>query len=261
MERLAPALRASSARVMELVRSAPDVGIVVPASPEWNVLQTIGHLVNVTPRFAAGPEGAGTWADEPPELARINDDELSSLGELRLPELLVAFEDAVEDVIRRVGGLGEGSRAYRYHGGTSVLADRALGILLAEYLIHGGDVADALHERFPIPREEAVLAIDGVAPIAEGWVDHDAAEGHSATYEIRIREGGTYTLRFDDGNLDAQDGPSAEADCRISADPAAFLLVNYRRRSPWRFVPTGGLVAWGRKPWLGLSLAGRFHRP
>jgi uncharacterized protein (TIGR03083 family) len=261
MDRLAPALRASSGRVIELVRSAPDVGLTVPASPEWNVLQTVGHLVNVTPRFAAGPEGAGTWADEPPELAGINDEDLSTLGELRFPELLVAFEDAVEDVIRRVGRFGDDPPAYRYHGGTTVLADRALGILLAEYLIHGGDIARALRQRFPIPREEAALAIDGVAPIAEGWVDREASRGHSATYEIRIRGGGTYTLRFDDGDLEVEDGPTVTADCRISADPVAFLLVNYRRRSPWRFVPTAGLFAWGRKPWLGLGLAGRFHRP
>jgi uncharacterized protein (TIGR03083 family) len=261
MDRLAPALRASSARVIELVRSAPDVHVTVPASPAWNVLRTVGHLVNVTPRFAAGPEGAGTWADGPPELAGINDDELSKLGELRLPDLLVAFEDAVEDVIRRVGRLGDEPSAYRYHGGTNVVADRALGILLAEFLIHGGDIAEALRERFPIRREEASLAIDGVAPIAAGWVDHDAARGHTATYEIRIRGGGTYILRFDDGALEVRDGPAADADCRISADPVAFLLVNYRRRSPWRFVPTGGLLAWGRRPWLGLSLAGRFHRP
>jgi uncharacterized protein (TIGR03083 family) len=261
MNRLAPALRASSERLIDLVRSAPDVAVPVPASPRWNVLQTIGHLVNVTPRFASGPEGAGTWADEPLDLAGINDDELSGLGELRLPDLLVALSDAVEDVIRRVGRFGDDPRPYRYHGGTTVLADRALGILLAEYLIHGGDIARALRRRFPIPREEAVVAIDGVVPIATGWVDAGAARGHTATYEIRIRDGGTYTLRFRDGVLEARDGPAPDAECRISADPSAFLLVNYRRRSPWRFIPTGGLIAWGRRPWLGFSLARRFHRP
>ena len=103
MDRLAPALRASSARVIELVRSTPDIDVTVPASPRWNVLQTLRHLVNVTPRFVAGPQGGGTWADEPPALAGINDDELSGLGELRLPDLIVEFQDAVEDVIRRVG--------------------------------------------------------------------------------------------------------------------------------------------------------------
>jgi SCP-2 sterol transfer family len=247
--------------VVDLVRSAPDVDVTVPATPAWTVPQALGHLVNVTIRFGVGPEGGGTWADEPPDLAAINERELSALGGLDVGDLDGQLHDAVEDVIGRVEGYGLEVPTYRYHGGAIVVADRALGILLGEFLIHGMDIAAALRRPFPIPRGEAGLAIDGVVPIATGWVDPVAARGHTATYEIRIREGSAYTLAFRDGTLDARDGRADRADCRISADPAAFLPVLYRRRSPWRYVPTGGLVAWGRRPWLGLRLAGRFHRP
>jgi uncharacterized protein (TIGR03083 family) len=260
-ERLAPALRASSHRVIDLVGSTSDVAVTVPATPRWTVLQTLAHLVTVTPRFAAGPEGAGTWADEPPDLAGINDRELSALGELAVADLQVRLHDAVEDVIRRVGRFGNEAPTYRYHGGAIVEADRALGILLGEFLIHGADIAAAVRRPFPVPEDEAALAIDGVVRIASGWVDPIAARGHTATYEIRIRGGGTYVLAFRDGALEVRDGSAARADCRISANPAAFLPVLYRRRSPWRYVPTGGLVAWGRRPWLGPRLAGRFQRP
>lgn len=247
--------------MIDLVGSTPDVAVTVPATPRWNVLQTLGHLVTVTPRFAAGPEGAGTWADEPPGLAGINERELSALGELSVADLQVRLRDAVEDVIRRVERFGADAPTYRYHGGAVVSADRALGILLGEYLIHGADIAAAVHRPFPIPRDEAALAIDGAVPIASGWVDPVAARGHTAIYEIRIRGGGTYTIAFRNGSFEARDGATAHADCRISANPAAFLPVLYRRRSPWRYVPTGGLVAWGRRPWLGPGLAGRFQRP
>ena len=43
-------------------------------------------------------------------------------------------------------------------------------------------------------------------------------------------------------------------DCHVSADPVALLLVSYGRRSQWVPVLTGKLLAWGRKPWLGLRL-------
>jgi hypothetical protein len=47
----------------------------------------------------------------------------------------------------------------------------------------------------------------------------------------------------------------------ISADPAALLLVLYKRRSQWPAIARGKLLAWGRRPWLAFSLAGRFHQP
>ena len=259
MDRLAPALRASSARVIELVRSTPDIDVTVPASPRWTVLQTFGHLVNVTPRFVAGPQGGGTWADEPPALAGINDDELSGLGELWLPDLIVEFQDAVEDVIRRVGRFGDEPPAYRYHGGTTVRADRALGILLAEYLIHGGDIARALHERFPIPREEAALAIDGVAPIAAGWVD--ARHGARAHGDLRDPDPrrGTYTLRFDDGALEVRGRAGRRRrlpDLRGSRRASSWS--NYRRgsgafvrRTPWRPQPRPAVPS--PVAWFGIS--------
>ena len=47
----------------------------------------------------------------------------------------------------------------------------------------------------------------------------------------------------------------------ISADPVALLFVVYKRRSQWPAIFTGQLVAWGRRPWLAFSFAGRFCRP
>ena len=49
-----------------------------------------------------------------------------------------------------------------------------------------------------------------------------------------------------------RDGESV--DCHVSADPVALLLVAYGRRSQWVPILTGRLVAWGRKPWLGVRL-------
>jgi hypothetical protein len=56
----------------------------------------------------------------------------------------------------------------------------------------------------------------------------------------------------------ADPGP---VDVHVSADPAALLLVVYRRQSQWRHLAGGRLLAWGRRPWLALTLVGRFHNP
>jgi hypothetical protein len=54
---------------------------------------------------------------------------------------------------------------------------------------------------------------------------------------------------------------TAPADCHVSADLVALLLVAYGRRSQWIPILTGKLVAWGRKPWLGPRLTGNLVTP
>jgi hypothetical protein len=50
-------------------------------------------------------------------------------------------------------------------------------------------------------------------------------------------------------------------DVVISADPAAFILVVYKRRGQWPAILSGKLAAWGRKPWLAFGFAGLFAQP
>lgn len=45
------------------------------------------------------------------------------------------------------------------------------------------------------------------------------------------------------------------------ADPVDLMLVIYGRTSQWGPIARGRLLAWGRKPWLGLSFQSRFFNP
>jgi hypothetical protein len=47
----------------------------------------------------------------------------------------------------------------------------------------------------------------------------------------------------------------------VSADPVTYLLVGYGRRSPWPAIARGGILAWGRMPWLALRFASLFAQP
>jgi hypothetical protein len=51
------------------------------------------------------------------------------------------------------------------------------------------------------------------------------------------------------------------ADCYLSADPWAVLLVLYGRSGPLKPGLTGRIVAWGRRPWLALTLPTLFRKP
>ncbi|MHB8466806.1 MAG: hypothetical protein ACYDH6_11990 [Acidimicrobiales bacterium] len=58
-----------------------------------------------------------------------------------------------------------------------------------------------------------------------------------------------------DGVLTAVEGRPRHADCRMSVEPVAYLLAAYGRVPVWRPAIRGRLLAYGRRPWLGLKLA------
>jgi hypothetical protein len=142
-----------------------------------------------------------------------------------------------------------------------VRAEEALGIQLGELLIHGHDVATALGRPWPIDPGDAALVIEGDNRVLPGWVRPDRARGLTAGFEIRLRGQGTHVWSFRDGRLAVNPGEPGHIDAHVSADPAAFLLVMYRRESLWRQVAAERLLAWGRRPWLAVTLPDRFHKP
>jgi hypothetical protein len=94
------------------------------------------------------------------------------------------------------------------------------------------------------------------------FVNADKAAGLQATYQVRLRGGGRINWIFDDGSLTVEEPPSTRpVDCHISADPAAFFMVFWERQSQWNAIAKGQLLAWGRKPWLGLKFRSLMRNP
>lgn len=50
-------------------------------------------------------------------------------------------------------------------------------------------------------------------------------------------------------------------DCHLWADPVDLILVIYGRISHWGPIARSRLLAWGRKPWLGLTFRNLFFNP
>ncbi|MGH3770942.1 MAG: hypothetical protein ACRDRW_06040 [Pseudonocardiaceae bacterium] len=56
--------------------------------------------------------------------------------------------------------------------------------------------------------------------------------------------------------------PSGQViDCHLWADPVDLILVIYGRISHWGPIARSRLLAWGRKPWLGLTFRNLFFNP
>jgi uncharacterized protein (TIGR03083 family) len=260
LDRVLPAVDRVGERFADLVTSAPDPAAPLPDSA-WTVREATAHVVTVVRRLSDGPEGRGTFVPDPRDLAALNDAQIQDLADLDVPALAGRLRRDLAALAAQVRAYGTAPPSFCFHGGEPVAADVALGILLGELVVHGWDIARATGRRWPIDPADVDLILDGVEPVLPGWVDRDRAGHLTATFEVRLRGGGTRRWSFSNGRLATAAAATGNPDVTISADPAALLLVFYRRQSQWSHILRGRMAAWGRRPWLAFTLAGRFLPP
>jgi uncharacterized protein (TIGR03083 family) len=148
-----------------------------------------------------------------------------------------------------------------FFGGVTIELAAQSAILLGEFVVHGLDVARSIGRRWPIDPAHARLIVAGVTAVLPRYVDRAAAAGLTATYQVHLRGGPSFQVRFDRGAATVGPPQPGAADCRLTVDPVTFLLVVYGRRSQWPGILRGQLRAWGRRPWLGPRFQRLFVRP
>jgi len=275
------ALRAEVARVTALLRSVrtPDA----PALGCWTIAEVAMHLSQafiVVPGLAAedlsparlamlglddahGPSLIGDlW-----ELGEATVGGVSADGERDLRVLADRIEARAAEYLVHAGTLQDRDPRPWLVAGTTVTSSTLCCHLLNETIVHGGDIARADGQRWPVEPARAAMVVDGfLIPVLQAlgpraMVDQEAAAGLRATYDLRVRGGGRHHFVFDDGALTITEPSPRRVDCHISADPVAMLAVAWGRRSQWPAIATAKLVAWGRRPWLGPRFAGLTRTP
>jgi uncharacterized protein (TIGR03083 family) len=247
--------------LINMVQQAPDLAVRVPATPDWTVGQVFAHVVTVAPRYCRGPRQLGRWTEHTGELRDLNADELATLDTTDIAALVGRLRAAIDEFARLLDEFGDDQPSYRFHGGQRVRADVAAGILLGELVVHGHDIARALHA--PCPYSDAMSSSSNRAspPSYRAGSTPDRAANHTATYEVQLRGQGTHGFAFHHGALTMNPPGPWHPDVVISAEPATFLLVVYKRRSQWPAILTGKITARGRRAWLAPTFANRFHQP
>lgn len=241
--------------VLELVRHAGDSARMVKGC-DWSINQLVAHLVS----------GLECYRD----ILRGKDSPFASVRAAHVAVLNQAFLD---HILRRDEGLPDQLEhaqkvwrelitsetlpsTVRYHLGQPVAPMRVAAALLYEPIIHGHDLAMTLGRPWPITPGHVALIMWGLAPVLHGGVVMENARGFTATYQVRLRGQGTYTFRFEDGALTVGGPHEGRIDCRISADPATYLLVASGRLGRISPALRGQMIVYGRRPWL----AARFVR-
>ncbi len=270
------ALRHEVRRVTALLRSIEDP--LVPALGQWNLGEVAVHLSQAWSGLPAlARQDLAQFQDALPNPGGIP---LRSIDELAEATVL-AVEAEPERDLRVLADRIE-TRAQEYFSacvGEDPLAPRQWMVegvtfsqsmltyhLLNETLVHGYDIAHAAGRRWRIEPSHAALVVGRfLIPVIRNLCSQTmvagAGAGSCTTYELRIRGGNRFYFVFNDGALSVEDPSPRRVDCRISADPVAFLMVAWARQSQWSAIATGKLVAWGRKPWLGPKFRGLMRNP
>lgn len=274
------ALREEVARVTALLRSVrtPDA----PALGEWTLAEVAMHLSQafmyvpgladgiVAPGGAAVPArdgGGGSFIDDVWDLGAVTVDAVNGDDERDLSVIADRIDTRAVEFLERAARCADGDRCGWMVAGTTVALPVLTCHLLSETIVHGGDIARADGQRWPVEPARAAMVVDGfLIPVLQAlgpraMVDQEAAAGLRATYDVRVRGGGRHHFVFDDGALTITDPSLRRVDCHISADPVAMLAAAWGRRSQWPAIATAKLVAWGRRPWLGPRFAGLMRTP
>jgi uncharacterized protein (TIGR03083 family) len=149
-----------------------------------------------------------------------------------------------------------------YGPGRTRTVDCLTALALGELTVHGYDIATGTGQPWPISPEHATLILGTVCPeMSPLVVRPEAGRRAPVTYEVRLRgDGPRYVIRVADGTAEVRTA-GGPVDCVISADPVTYLLVVYGRMRLGRALMRGGILAWGRRPWLALRFKNLFFNP
>lgn len=266
------AIRAATERFTALLRETDDIERPASAT-DWTVAETAAHVSVVFAAFSAAiagePQSLTTDkyldADFPTRLADSNRTTIALVDHTdagQLSEAITAGAQQFLDAAAAADPLMECQTPW-YGPARTRTPDCLTALALGELTVHGHDIATATRRPWPISAEHAKLIMGTVCPqMSPLAVRPDAGHGGaSVTYEIRLRGNGPrYVIQVSNGTAEvhAAGGP---VDCVISADPVTFLLVVYGRMPLGRALLRGGIVAWGRRPWLGLRYKKLFFNP
>jgi putative sterol carrier protein len=252
------ALAEAVARTAQLWRGIADSAVPVPGLT-WTAGQTAAHMVadmreytEALTRYVNGDDAAINIPDGSPARARtaVNDQHLINVSERDQHRLADMLEEAATRYLAVASAIDTAERVEILTADGLVLEPAVMTcLLLGEQLVHGLDIARAAHRSWSIGREDALLVIPAVLSLAPKYLRPSRTKNLNISFELRIRGARRYRMAITDG-AGAVTVAGERADCVITADPVAFLLVGGGRVRQLSVLLRGKLRAGGRKPWL-----------
>jgi uncharacterized protein (TIGR03083 family) len=260
------ALRSAVAHSAQLWRRVSDSDAPVPGL-DWTAGETAAHVIgdlrDYTEALTRYVKGYVTHPDREPESpstlsAAVNARHLDSVRERNLHRLAGLLEESAERYLA-VASVVDTDAAILTPNGLTITPSTMTGLLLGEQLIHSLDIARASERMWSIAPEDARLVIPAVLTVAPSYLRSSRAH-QRVSFELRIRGGERYRMAVRDGAA-AVTAAGEPADCTISADPVAFLLLGYGRSSQLSPLLHGKIRPGGRMPWRAMKFGALLSSP
>jgi hypothetical protein len=252
------ALADGVARSARLWRSVADSAAPVPGLT-WTVGQTAAHVIGdmrqyteALTRHLNGDRAGLSIPDGSPARVRtaVNDRHLIDVAERDPRRLADMLEETAASYLAAAVAVGTPDDVAILTADGLVLEPAVMTcLLLGEQLVHGLDIARAAHRPWSIGRDDALLVIPAVLSLAPQYLRPSRTKDLNISFELRMRGGCRYRMAITDG-AGVVTAAGEKADCVITADPVAFLLLGLGRVPQLPQLLRGKLRAGGRKPWL-----------
>ena len=251
------ALRGAVVHSAQLWRRVADSDAPVPGL-DWTAGETAAHVIgdlrDYTEALTRYAKGYMTHADRPPESpttlsAKVNARHLEAVPERNLHRLARLLEESAARYLE-VAAVVDSDAPILTPNGLVIDAATMTGLLLGEQLIHSLDIARATERLWSISPDDALLVIPAVLTVAPSYL-RPAVAHRRVSFELRMRGGPRYRLAVRDGSAVVTTA-GERADCVITADPVAFLLLGYGRTSSLSPILRGKVRPGGRKPWRAM---------
>lgn len=257
------AVAVAGPRLISLLRTAhhPDAHAV----GDWDVTGVAAHISHAADTIWAMSKGGGDIIEDIWGLSTLTKVMVEGEGRRPLPELADRIDASVTGFLGAMAAAADDGGHSWLVKGTEMTLPNLTCHLLNELTVHGRDIALAEGVPWPIDRTAADLIVEGflfpsLHNVGTAMIVPEA-KGVRARLQIHVRGGGSACMRFYDGELTIEPTPLGPVDCHLSVDPVAFLLVAWSRIPQGPAILRGKLLAWGRKPWLGLQMRGWLRNP
>jgi hypothetical protein len=252
------AVAESAARVTGLIRSAGRTG--APAVGQWDLTDVAVHMSHGIDVVLATARGGGSVLGDISGLSSMTRSLVVGETTRDLAQVADRIDASVAELLAFTG-VGTDLHELRpwLVSGVELPVSALVCHALNELTVHGRDIARAEGRAWPVNGAHCAMVLDGfLFPVLGGlggsMLDHEAADEVRARIAIHVRGGRGAVMDIRDGNLSVESLPGGRVDCHLSVDPTAFLLLAWGRIGQWPAIARGKLLAWGRKPWVGIKL-------